>query len=64
MVVNTLLIVIAVLTRHSISAGVLAIAMTEAAQMNMSLAMLIVEWTSEPKNALSYRIANKMQRSR
>ena len=47
MVINSVLILIAVIDRHSIGAGLLAIALSQAASMNMNLMVLIVEWTSE-----------------
>ncbi|ORX34001.1 P-loop containing nucleoside triphosphate hydrolase protein [Kockovaella imperatae] len=46
LVVNTLLVVIAVINRHSVSAGILALAMSEAAGLNLDFMLLIVEWTN------------------
>jgi hypothetical protein len=45
--INILLILVAVLNRRSASAGILAVAMTQAAQLNTNLMYLVVEWTSE-----------------
>ena len=44
--VNTLLVLIAVVNRHSTSAGILALAMSEAAGLNLDFIILIVEWTN------------------
>ncbi|ORY27634.1 P-loop containing nucleoside triphosphate hydrolase protein [Naematelia encephala] len=43
--VNTLLVLIAVANRHSTSAGILAVALTEAASMNSTIGLLVTEWT-------------------
>ena len=45
--INTLLIVIAVVDRNSVSVGILAVALSEAATMTLDLGMLVVEWTSK-----------------
>ncbi|KAK4687233.1 hypothetical protein P7C73_g2882, partial [Tremellales sp. Uapishka_1] len=45
LVVNTLLVVVAVVNRHSVSAGILAVALTEAAVMTQQLGHVVVQWT-------------------
>ena len=44
--INVLLVLVAVLNRSSASAGILAVAMTQAANLNTNLMVLVVEWTS------------------
>lgn len=44
--INTLLVVIAVIRRDSTSAGILAVALTSAADMTTQLSLMIVEWTN------------------
>jgi len=45
--INILLVLIAVINRNTVNIGILAVAMSMAAQMTMDLLQLIVEWTSE-----------------
>jgi len=45
--INILLVLIAVINRNTVSIGILAVAMSMAAQMTMDLLHFIVEWTSE-----------------
>lgn len=45
--VNTLLVVIAVTTRNSISPGILAVALSQGASLNNYLSQFIIEWTSK-----------------
>lgn len=47
--VNTLLVLLAVLNRSSTNAGLLAVAMTQAATLNTNVSTLVVEWTSKWK---------------
>jgi len=47
MLVNTMLVIVAVLTRKSISIGILAIALNEATNMSLMLSELIIQWTRE-----------------
>jgi hypothetical protein len=44
--INILLVLIAVINRNTVSIGILAVAMSMAAQMTMDLLHFIVEWTS------------------
>jgi len=44
--INILLVLIAVINRNTVSIGILAVAMSMAAQMTMNLLLFIVEWTS------------------
>ena len=46
MIINTALVLIAVVTRRSISIGILAVAMSQAANLSLALQMIIMEWTS------------------
>jgi hypothetical protein len=50
--VNTLLVVIAVVNRHSVSAGILAAALNAAATLNLQLGHAVVEWTGESSRLL------------
>jgi hypothetical protein len=45
--INTLLVLVAVLNRNSTSAGLLAVAMTQAATLNSTVGSLVIEWTSK-----------------
>ena len=45
--INILLVLIAVINRNTVNIGILAVAMSMAAQMTMDLLQIIVEWTSE-----------------
>jgi ATP-binding cassette subfamily C (CFTR/MRP) protein 1 len=44
--INTLLVLVAVINRHSTSAGILAAAMASAASMTGAIVWLVVEWTN------------------
>lgn len=44
-IINVFLVMIAILDRRSASAGILAVALTEAAQLNVQIGLTIVEWT-------------------
>jgi ATP-binding cassette subfamily C (CFTR/MRP) protein 1 len=48
--INILLVVIAIINRHTVNIGILAVAMSMAAQLCQELMVLVVEWTSTLSN--------------
>lgn len=46
LVINSTLVIVAVVGRHSINPGILAVALSQAAAISIDLSQAVVEWTS------------------